>query len=64
MAFDALKRMVFDQLGEKINKIILEFIEQERNEHKVPKNKILTVINVRKLKEKKIFIHILSFFAF
>lgn len=46
MAFDLLKSIAFDQINEKVNKILICFIEQERNDQYVPQNKILTVINV------------------
>ena len=47
MAFDLLKTGVFDKINEKVNKILISFIEEERNDQYVPQNKILSVINVK-----------------
>ena len=49
MAFNLLKKHVFDQISEKLNKIIISFIEIEREDQAVPQNKILASISVMPL---------------
>lgn len=46
LAFELLKKNCFDKIAGKINQVLFSFLEMERDDHYVPQNKILAVINV------------------
>lgn len=58
IALNLMKTEFFNPEMERINSIIISFLEQERNDQNVPRDKILMVINVIYLKK---FIILLSF---
>lgn len=46
LAKDSLIKQVFDKIAEKLNRILIFFIEKQREDHSVPQQKMITTINV------------------